>query len=142
MVAPCGRIGRPGWSGGEGPEPPPGDGRGHPVGGWMAVPVPHRRWVDPFILLLLLPIQPRVTFFADGRVLFRTRFRRFLFRVIGGGVPVWPRGGPKAFWAPIEAARRVLDAGAVFVIFPQAGPGPSSPASATWRCAPVFDWCR
>jgi len=110
----------------DGAEHLPVDERGRPVGGWIAVPVPHRRWVDPFILLLLLPIQPRVTFFADGRVLFRTRFRRFLFRVIGGVVPVWPRGGPKAFWAHIEAARRVLDAGAVFVIFPEAGP-PSEP---------------
>lgn len=113
----------------QGAEHLPTDDLGRPAGGWMAVPVPHRRWVDPFILLLLLPIQPRVVFFADGRVLFRTRFRRFLFRVIGGVVPVWPRGGPKAFWAHIDAAHRVLDVGAVFVIFPEAGP-PSPPDQA------------
>lgn len=92
----------------------------------MAVPVPHRRWIDPFLLLLLLPIEPRLAFFADGRVLAKTRVRRLLFRLLGGMVPVWPRGGAKAFWAHIEAARRVLDAGAVFVIFPEAGP-PSAP---------------
>lgn len=107
----------------------PRDARGRPAGGWIAVPVPHRRWIDPFLLLLLLPQEPRLVFFADGRVLFRTRFRRFLFRLLGGVVPVWPRGGPKAFWAHIAAAQQVLDAGAVFVIFPEAGP-PSAPDAA------------
>jgi 1-acyl-sn-glycerol-3-phosphate acyltransferase len=99
---------------------------GRPVGGWIAAAVPHRRWIDPFLLLLLLPSKPRVVLFADGRVLARTRFRRLLFRTIGGVVPVWPRGGPRAFGAHIVAARRVLDAGAVFAIFPEAGP-PSAP---------------
>jgi 1-acyl-sn-glycerol-3-phosphate acyltransferase len=104
----------------------PRDEQGRLAGGWIAVPVPHRRWIDPFLLLLLLPIEPRLAFFADGRVLFRTRFRRVLFRLLGGVVPVWPQGGAKAFWAHIDAARRVLDVGAVFVMFPEAGP-PSEP---------------
>lgn len=104
----------------------PRDARGRPAGGWMAVPVPHRRWIDPFLLLLLLPIEPRLAFFADGRVLVKTRLRRLLFRLIGGMVPVWPRGGAKAFGAHIDAAGKVLEAGAVFVIFPEAGP-PSEP---------------
>jgi 1-acyl-sn-glycerol-3-phosphate acyltransferase len=99
---------------------------GRPAGGWIAAAVPHRRWIDPFLLLLLLPVEPRIVLFADGRVLMRTRFRRLLFRLIGGVVPVWPRGGPRAFAAHIAAARRVLDAGAVFGIFPEAGP-PSPP---------------
>jgi len=111
---------------------------GRPTGGWIAVPLPHRRWIDPFLLLLLLPIEPRLVFFADGRVLFKTRFRRLLFRLLGGVVPVWPRGGPKAFWAHIEAAQRVLEAGAVFVIFPEAGP-PSEPDRAR-RIEPGFGY--
>ena len=104
----------------------PRDQHGLPAGGWIGVALPHRRWIDPFMLLLLLPIQPRLVFFGDGRALSRTRFRRVLFRLLGGVVPVWPHGGPTAFWAHIAAARRVLDAGAVFVIFPEAGP-PSAP---------------
>jgi len=116
----------------------PTDDAGRPTGGWIAVPVPHRRWIDPFLLLLLLPIQPRLVFFADGRVLFKTRFRRLLFNLLGGVVPVWPRGGPKAFWAHIEAAQRVLEAGAVFVIFPEAGP-PSEPDQAR-RIEPGFGY--
>jgi 1-acyl-sn-glycerol-3-phosphate acyltransferase len=116
----------------------PRDERGRLAGGWLAVPVPHRRWIDPFLLLLLLPIEPRLAFFADGRVLVRTRFRRLLFRVLGGMVPVWPRGGAKAFWAHIEAARKVLDADAVFCIFPEAGP-PSEP-DRTRRIEPGFGY--
>ncbi len=104
----------------------------------MAVPVPHRRWIDPFLLLLLLPIEPRLAFFADGRVLVKTRMRRLLFRLLGGMVPVWPRGGAKAFWAHIEAARRVLDVGAVFVIFPEAGP--PSPPDRTRTIEPGFGY--
>jgi len=107
----------------------PRDEAGRPAGGWIAVPAPHRRWIDPFLMLLVLPIEPRIVFFADGRVLYRTAFRRWLFRGLGGVVPVWKRGGPKAFFAHIEAARQVLDAGAVFVIFPEAGP-PSPPDAA------------
>ena len=110
----------------QGAEHLPRDARGRPAGGWIAVPLPHRRWIDPFILLILLPIQPRMYLFGDGRALFKTRMRRALFWVLGGVVPIWPHGGPKAFWSHVEAARRVLDAGAVFVIFPEAGP-PSPP---------------
>lgn len=116
----------------------PRDARGRPAGGWMAVPVPHRRWIDPFLLLLLLPIEPRLAFFADGRVLFRSRLRRLLFRLLGGMVPVWPRGGAKAFGAHIEAAARVLQAGAVFVIFPEAGP--ASPPDRARTIEPGFGY--
>ena len=116
----------------------PRDARGRPAGGWMAVPVPHRRWIDPFLLLLLLPIEPRLAFFADGRVLVKTRLRRLLFRLLGGMVPVWPRGGAKAFGAHIEAARQVLEAGAVFVIFPEAGP--PSPPDRTRPIEPGFGY--
>ena len=96
------------------------------TGGWIAAPLPHRRWIDPFLLVMRLPIEPRIVFFGDGRVLFLTPFRRFLFRLIGGVVPVWPKGGVGAFGPHVDAAGRVLDAGAVFVLFPEAGP-PSPP---------------
>ena len=116
----------------------PLDAQGRPAGGWMAVPVPHRRWIDPFLLLLLLPIEPRLAFFADGRVLFRSPLHRLLFRLMGGMVPVWPRGGTRAFGAHIEAAGRVLRAGAVFVIFPEAGP--ASPPDRTRTIEPGFGY--
>ena len=116
----------------------PRDEQGRLRGGWVAVPTPHRRWIDPFLLLILLPAQPRIVFFGDGRVLFRTRFRRWLFRTLGGVVPVWPRGGAKAFVAHIQAAREVVEAGAIFVIFPEAGP--AVPVPGARRIEPGFGY--
>jgi 1-acyl-sn-glycerol-3-phosphate acyltransferase len=110
----------------EGAELLPRTSDGRPAGGWIAAAVPHRRWIDPFLLLLLLPVEPRVVLFADGRVLVRTWFHRFLFGLIGGVVPVWPRAGLRAFDDHVTAARRVLRGGAIFGIFPEAGP-PSPP---------------
>jgi len=110
----------------EGAENLPRDASGNLVGGWIAAPVPHRRWIDPFLLVMRLPIQPRIMFFGDGRVIFLTPLRRFLFRLIGGVVPLWPHGGTDAFASHVEAAGQVLHAGAVFVLFPEAGP-PSPP---------------
>lgn len=98
----------------------PRDAAGRRVGGWIAAPIAHRSWIDPFLLVILLPVEPHLYFFADGRVLFYTWFRRLLFRLVGGIVPVWPRGGRGAFFEHMQAAGKVIDAGAVFVIYPEA----------------------
>jgi 1-acyl-sn-glycerol-3-phosphate acyltransferase len=100
----------------------PRDAGGNPLGGWIAAGLPHRRWIDPFLLVLLLPAEPRVVFFGDARAMYRSPFRRLLFRLIGGVVPIVPGGGVRAFGSHVSAARRVLEAGSVFAIFPEAGP--------------------
>jgi 1-acyl-sn-glycerol-3-phosphate acyltransferase len=101
----------------------PRDVSGRPVGGLIAAPVPHVRWIDPFLLVLALPHRPRLVFLGDGRHLFRNWSRRLLFRLVGGVVPVWPRrSGAGAFATHIAAARQILDAGAIFTIFPEGGP--------------------
>lgn len=104
----------------EGREHLPVDARGRRVGGWIAAPMAHRSWIDPFVEVVTLPLEPRTVFFGDGRVIFFTPFRRLLFRVIGGVVPVWPRGGRRAFFEHLDAAARVVGVGAVFVIHPEA----------------------
>jgi 1-acyl-sn-glycerol-3-phosphate acyltransferase len=48
---------------------------GVPAGGWIAAGLPHRTWVDPFIVADNLPIEPRLVFFGDGRAMFRSRWR-------------------------------------------------------------------
>jgi 1-acyl-sn-glycerol-3-phosphate acyltransferase len=95
---------------------------GEPVGGWIAAALPHRTWIDPFVLVLLLPVEPRLIFIGDGRAIFRSRVRRAAFRVLGGVVPIWPGGRGEAFAAHVRAAESVVRAGAVFVIFPEVGP--------------------
>ena len=104
---------------------------GTPAGGWIAAGLPHRTWVDPFIVALDLPVEPRLTFFGDGRAIFRSAWRRWVFRRVGGVIPIWPGGGREAIEAHLAAATAALDAGAVLCLFPERGsatpPGTARP---------------
>jgi 1-acyl-sn-glycerol-3-phosphate acyltransferase len=102
---------------------------GRPAGGWIAAGLPHRTWVDPFVVTEVLPIQPRLVFFGDGPAIFRSRWRRWLVRRIGGVIPIWPGGGRVAVDAHLAAVAAALDAGAVLCLFPETGP-PTSPGTA------------
>ena len=51
----------------------PRDAAGRPAGGWIAAGLPHRTWVDPFVVADNLPIEPRLVFFGDGRAIYRSR---------------------------------------------------------------------
>ncbi len=95
---------------------------GGPDGGWIALGVPHRTWVDPFVLALLLPIEPRLVWLGDGRAIFRSPLRRLVFRRIGGVIPIWPGGGREAVDAHLAGAQAALEARAVFALFPEVGP--------------------
>ena len=74
------------------------------------------------MLALLLPVQPRLVWLGDGEAIFRSRLRRFIFRRIGGVIPIWRGGSRRAVDAHVEGARAALDAGAVFALFPEVGP--------------------
>jgi 1-acyl-sn-glycerol-3-phosphate acyltransferase len=106
----------------EGAEQLPRTEDGRPAGGWIAAALPHRTWIDPFVLVLLLPAEPRLVFIGDGRAIFRSPVRRIAFRVLGGVVPIWPGGGREAFEAHVSAAQSVVRANAIFAIFPEVGP--------------------
>jgi 1-acyl-sn-glycerol-3-phosphate acyltransferase len=100
----------------------PRDATGRLAGGWIAAGLPHRTWVDPFVVADNLPIEPRLVFFGDGRAIFRSRWRRWVFRRIGGVIPIWPGGGRAAIDSHLAAATAALDAGAVLCLFPESGP--------------------
>lgn len=100
----------------------PVDSAGRPAGGWIAAGIPHRTWIEPFVLVLLLPREPRVVFLGDARTMTRSALRRALLRSIGGVVPIRPGSGPRAFEAHVRAAREVLASGRVFALFPEVGP--------------------
>lgn len=106
----------------EGAEHLPRTADGRPAGGWIAAGLPHRTWIDPFVVTLALPLQPRVSWFGDGRAMFRSRLRRWVFALVGGVVPIWPGGGRQALDAHFAAAARILAAGGVFALFPEVGP--------------------
>jgi 1-acyl-sn-glycerol-3-phosphate acyltransferase len=95
---------------------------GRPAGGWIAAGLPHRNWVDPFVVAEVLPIEPRLVFFGDGRAIFRSGWRRWLVRRIGGVIPIWPGGGRAAVEGHLAAATAALEAGAILCLFPETGP--------------------
>ena len=104
---------------------------GGPAGGWIAAGMPHRTWVDPFVVVEALPIEPRLVFFGDGPAIFRSAWRRWLVRLVGGVIPIWPGADRAAVEAYLEAATTALDGGAVLCLFPETGaatpPGTARP---------------
>lgn len=106
----------------EGAEHLPRTADGRPAGGWIAAGLPHRTWIDPFVLALLLPVEPRLIFLGDGPAIYRSWLRRVIVARIGGVVPIWKGRAGKAFEAHVAAARSVIDVGAVFTLFPEVGP--------------------
>src|SRR5262245_48649965 len=63
-----------------------------PRGGYFLVAATHRGWMDPFVVLHAIPIQPRAWFLGSGPSTFTSRWREWLIRRLGGLLPVW-RGG-------------------------------------------------
>jgi 1-acyl-sn-glycerol-3-phosphate acyltransferase len=106
----------------EGLEHLPRNPDGTPAGGWVAAGVPHRTWIDPFLLWMLLPVEPRLVFFGDARTMARSPLRRWVVRRVGGILPIPSHGGPRALATHLAAAAEVLRSGAVFCLFPETGP--------------------
>lgn len=99
-----------------------------PAGGWIACGLPHRTWVEFFILLAVLPAEPRLIMLGDGPTIFGSAWRRVLMRRVGGVVPIWRGSGPRAFEAHMAAAQQAIGSGAVFGLFPEMGRAARPPA--------------
>lgn len=104
---------------------------GRATGGWIAAGLPHRTWVDPFVIVDALPVEPRLVFFGDGPAIFRSAWRRWLVRRVGGVIPIWPGGERAAVEGYLSAGRDALRGGAVLCLFPETGaattPGTARP---------------
>jgi 1-acyl-sn-glycerol-3-phosphate acyltransferase len=99
----------------------PRDRAGRLTGGWIAAGLPHRTWIDPFLVWMVLPPEPRLVFFGDARTMARSPLRRWVVRRVGGILPIPSHGGPRSFATHLAAAGEVLRAGAVFCLFPESG---------------------
>ncbi|MBA3875354.1 MAG: hypothetical protein C0498_00215 [Anaerolinea sp.] len=88
-------------------------------GGYLVVAAIHRGWMDPFLILHALPLEPRAWFLGSGPSAFSARWREWLLRRIGGMLPVW-RGGVGVD-QHVASARAVLANGGVFVLVPEGG---------------------
>lgn len=75
----------------------------------------HQSWADAFLLLALLPAEPRLYFIADRLAVTHAWWKRFVLRSLGIVVPV-ARDGTSERGA-IEAVLNLLEQGAVVVIF-------------------------
>lgn len=83
----------------------------------------HLNWPDPWLLLLTLPVEPRVHFLANPENLIQHRVHWFFVRQVGGYIPVDLKHhqGPELF----EHVDRCLERGGALGIFPEAAYGPT-----------------
>ena len=93
------------------------EGREHlPSGGSIAAIAAHRSWFDGPLLLSEF-IQPRLWYIASAGAIFKFPGLEWAMRRFGGMVPVH-RGGVDID-VHVDAARAIIDAGAVFGIYPE-----------------------
>jgi 1-acyl-sn-glycerol-3-phosphate acyltransferase len=88
-------------------------------GGYVVIAAVHRGWMDPFLIMNALPLEPRVWFLGSGPSAFSARWREWLLHRVGGMLPVW-RGGVGVD-QHVASAQAVLAAGGVFVLIPEGG---------------------
>ncbi len=94
------------------------EGREHlPAGGYLLAAAAHRGWMDPFVVMHALPLEPRAWFLGSAASTFTSRWRELLARRVGGLLPVW-RGGI-GVEQHVDSARAVVANGAVFVQMPE-----------------------
>ncbi len=106
-----------------------------PRGAYLLVGAAHRGWMDPFVVMHALPVEPRAWFLGSGPSTFTSRSRERLIHRLGGLLPVW-RGG-LGVEGHVASARAVVRNGGVFVQMPEgtvSGPpgriGPFRPGAA------------
>jgi len=88
-----------------------------PSGGFLLVAAAHRGWMDPFVAIHALPVEPRAWFLGSGPSTFTSRWRERLIHGLGGLLPVW-RGGI-GVEQHVSSARAVVANGGVFVQMPE-----------------------
>ena len=88
-----------------------------PLGGYLLVAAAHRGWMDPFVVIHALPVEPRSWILGSGPSTFTSPWREWLTKRLGGLLPVW-RGGV-GIEPHIASAKAVLANGGVFVQMPE-----------------------
>lgn len=86
-------------------------------GGYLLIGAAHRGWMDPFLVIHALPLEPRAWFLGSAPSTFTARWRELLIHRLGGLLPVW-RGG-LGVEQHVASARAVIRNGAVFAQMPE-----------------------
>jgi 1-acyl-sn-glycerol-3-phosphate acyltransferase len=87
------------------------------TGGYFLIAAAHRGWMDPFVAMHAIPLQPRAWFLGSAPSTFTSRWREVLIHRLGGLLPVW-RGGVGVD-NHVASAEAVIRNGAVFVQMPE-----------------------
>jgi 1-acyl-sn-glycerol-3-phosphate acyltransferase len=87
---------------------------GEPV---IIAAAPHRNWIDPFLILTILPPLPRTYFLAAIGTTGDRRWKRLAMHLAGGMVPVETRGTLNR--DGLELALAILEQGNRIGIFPE-----------------------
>jgi 1-acyl-sn-glycerol-3-phosphate acyltransferase len=94
--------------------------RGEPL---IIAAAPHRNWIDPFLILLVLPPSPRTYFLAAADTAGNRWWKRIAIELAGGMVPVATRGQLNR--DGLELSLAILERGNRVGIFPEGwGPKP------------------
>jgi 1-acyl-sn-glycerol-3-phosphate acyltransferase len=105
-----------------------------PRSGYLLVAAAHRGWMDPFVVIHALPVEPRAWFLGSAPSTFTSRWRERLIHRLGGLLPVW-RGGIGVD-QHVASARAVVANGGVFVQMPEGTvsgpPGRLGPLRSGW----------
>src|SRR5215216_2992980 len=88
--------------------------RGEPL---IVAAAPHRNWIDPFLILQVLPPLPRTYFLAAADAAGNRWWKRISVELAGGKVPVAARGQLKR--DGVELALGILERGNRVGIFPE-----------------------
>lgn len=86
-------------------------------GGYFLIAAAHRGWMDPFVAMHAVPLEPRCWFLGSAPSTFTARWREVLIHRLGGLLPVW-RGGI-GIEAHVASANAVMRNGGVFVQMPE-----------------------
>jgi 1-acyl-sn-glycerol-3-phosphate acyltransferase len=86
-------------------------------GGYLLVGAAHRGWMDPFLVIHALPVEPRVWFLGSAPSTFTSRWREVFVHRLGGLLPVW-RGGIGA-GPHVASAKAVIANRGVFAQMPE-----------------------
>lgn len=87
------------------------------TGGFLLIAAAHRGWMDPFLVLHALPVEPRAWFLGSAASTFTSRWRESFIHRLGGLLPVW-RGGV-GVEQHVASARAVIANGGVFAQMPE-----------------------
>jgi 1-acyl-sn-glycerol-3-phosphate acyltransferase len=97
----------------------------------------HLNWLDPFVLLLAMPTEPRLHFLANPENLVKNRWHWWVIRQIRGYIPVdLKRKGDQTLFHHVD---RSLELGGAVAIFPEAAYGSTEgKLQETWKTGFAF----